>query len=58
MASLAPGHPLYALLGAGKGAGASLVFLALAIFGMLPCLLFRRDRHIWALEAKDGEASP
>ncbi len=58
MASLVPGHPLYALLGAGKGAGASLVFLALAIFGMLPCLLFRRDRHIWALEPKDGEASP
>lgn len=57
MAALSPGHPLHALLGAGKGAGAALLFLGLALLGLLPCLLFRRDRHIWALERKGGEAS-
>ena len=32
------------------GAGAALLFLILAFAGVAVCLLFRRDRHIRALE--------
>ena len=41
---------LAALFGTGKGSGAALLFLALAALGVVTCLVFRRDRHIWALE--------
>ena len=50
MAGLAADHVLIRLLGSGKGSGAALVFLAIAFAGVLVCLIFRRDRHIWALE--------
>ncbi len=43
------------LVGAGKGAGAALLFLALGVLGVLVCLPFRRDRHIWALEREDHD---
>lgn len=39
-----------ALVGAGKGSGAALLFLVIGIFGALSCLPFRADRHIWKLE--------
>lgn len=43
---------LWALLfGTGKGSGAAGLFLVLGLLGVLTCLIFRRDRHIWALEA-------
>ena len=41
---------LVALFGTGKGSGAALLFLALAVLGVVTCLIFRRDRQIWALE--------
>ena len=41
---------LAALFGTGKGSGAALLFLALAVLGVVTCLIFRRDRQIWALE--------
>lgn len=55
MASLSPAHPLSLLLGTGKGSGAALTFLLLALLGVAPCLLFRYDRHIWALERAEGD---
>ena len=39
-----------AVAGASVGAGAALLFLILAFAGVAVCLLFRRDRHIRALE--------
>lgn len=39
-----------ALVGAGKGSGAALLFLVIGVFGALSCLPFRADRHIWKLE--------
>ena len=50
MAALPPASPLCALLGTGKGSGAALLFLAIALAGTAVCLLFRRDRRLWALE--------
>lgn len=38
------------LLGVGKGSGAALVFLICAFAGVLVCIIFRKDRHIWDLE--------
>ena len=40
------------LLGTGRGAGAALLFLVIAGAGVLVCLIFRRDRRIWELEAR------
>ena len=53
MARLGDGSPLAKLLGAHAGNGAALLFLGLALAGTLVCLIFRRDRHIWALEKKE-----
>lgn len=39
-----------ALVGSGKGSGAALLFLVLAVVGTVTCLYFRNDRNIWALE--------
>ena len=50
MAGLTEDAVLVRLLGAGKGSGAALVYLMIAAAGVLVCLLFRRDRHLWALE--------
>ena len=57
MARLGPDAALTALLGSGKGSGAALLFLAIAFAGVAVCLLFRHDRHLWALEAQDPSAS-
>jgi len=43
---------LVALFGAGKGAGAGCFFAVLAVTGIAVCLIFRRNRDIWALEKK------
>ena len=53
MAAQPAGSLLCFLFGEGKGSGAALLFLLLAVVGELTCLLFRRDKQIWALE-KDG----
>jgi predicted MFS family arabinose efflux permease len=58
MMTLPPGSMLIRLLGAGKGSGAALLFLILGVLGVLVCLVFRCDSHIWALEqAGDSEPS-
>jgi len=53
MAGLASDAALVRLLGSGKGSGAALVFLGIAFAGVLVCLIFRRDRHLWALEESE-----
>ncbi len=50
MAAQVAGSPLLLLFGEGKGSGAAVLFLLLAVMGEATCLLFRRDRHIRALE--------
>lgn len=50
MAGLPGDAFLVRLLGGGKGSGAALLFLAIAAAGVLVCLVFRRDRRLWALE--------
>ncbi len=50
MAGLAGDALLVRLLGPGKGGGAALLFLCIAAAGVLVCLVFRRDRNMWALE--------
>ncbi len=50
MAGLSGDTFLVRLLGAGKGGGAALLFLFIAAAGVLVCLVFRRDRRLWALE--------
>jgi predicted MFS family arabinose efflux permease len=50
MARQTGGSALIWLLGAGKGSGAALLFLIMEIVGVVSCLFFMRDRHIWALE--------
>ncbi len=44
---------LTALFGKGKGSGAALMFLLLAILGEGVCLIFSRSRHIWSLDRAD-----
>lgn len=41
------------LFGSDKGSGAACLFAALWLAGMLVCLLFRKDRAIWALEKRE-----
>ena len=50
MAGLTAGNGLVRLLGGGKGSGAALLFMWIAAAGVLVCLIFRRDRHLWRLE--------
>lgn len=57
MAAQQPGNPLAWLLGTGKGSGAALLFLLLWLLGLFTCLVFRRDRRIWALEQDSDPAS-
>lgn len=41
---------LLLIFGAGKGSGAALLFSVIAIVGIVTCLIFRIDPHIWELE--------
>ncbi|MBD5168698.1 MAG: MFS transporter [Oscillibacter sp.] len=50
MAGLTADAALVRLLGSGKGSGAALLFLIIAAAGVLVCLVFRRDKHLWKLE--------
>lgn len=50
MAAQGQGSVLVTLFGYGKGSGAAALFLVLWVIGLATCLVFRRDRHIWALE--------
>ncbi|WP_238917486.1 MFS transporter [Clostridium sp. YIM B02555] len=38
------------IFGTGKGSGAALLFFILGILGVLTCIIFRRNIHIWNLE--------
>lgn len=50
MAAQNAGSPLLLLFGSGKGSGAAMLFLFLAAAGVLTCLVFRKDPHIWSLD--------
>ena len=50
MASQPPGGLLAAVFGAGKGAGAAVLFFIIAMGGMLTCIIFKKDKYIWQLE--------
>ena len=50
MARRAASSRLTAAFGMGKGSGAALLFFVIAFIGILTCLYFWRDRHIWGLE--------
>lgn len=50
MASLPTGNFLIRVFGGGKGSGAAFLFLIIAIIGIITCLAFRKDPHIWKLE--------
>lgn len=41
---------LIRMFGSGKGSGAAFLFFVIAFAGIGVCFLFRRNRHIWALE--------
>lgn len=43
---------LVTLFGSGEGSGAAFCFAVLGVLGVLVCLLFRKDRHIDALEKR------
>ena len=51
MASRPEGSAFIRLFGKGKGSGAALLFFLIAFAGMIVCLIFRKDRHIWELES-------
>lgn len=53
MAQQSGGSLWVQLFGAGKGSGAAMLFLVLGVFGMVSCLPFRRDQHIWRLEQQE-----
>ncbi|MEG1892158.1 MAG: MFS transporter, partial [Clostridia bacterium] len=50
MALQIAGSFLTTVFGTGKGSGAALLFFVIAIVGVITCLLFRKDPHIWKLE--------
>lgn len=50
MAAQPPESLLCILFGTGKGSGAAALFMVLWLMGLVTCLIFRRDRHIWLLE--------
>ncbi len=45
-----PGSIPVFLFGSGKGSGAAFLFLILAFAGIMVCLIFRKNVHIWKLE--------
>ena len=50
MAAQPRGSVLTVLFGTGKGSGAAVLYLLLWLLGLATCLIFRKDKHIWALE--------
>ena len=54
MAARQAGSVFHTLFGEGKGSGAAMLFALLWLLGVATCLIFRRDRHIWALEKEDS----
>ncbi len=50
LAAQGQGSLLTLLFGAGKGSGAAALFMVLWVIGLVTCLVFRKNRHIWLLE--------
>jgi len=50
MAMQHPDSLLSSIFGIGKGSGAALLFLMIGFVGVLTCIVFRLDKHIWNLE--------
>lgn len=46
------GGLLIRMFGSGKGSGAAALFFAISVPGILVCVIFRKDRHIWELEER------
>jgi hypothetical protein len=44
------GGLLTVLFGTGKGSGAAFLFFFLGVVGVVTCLIFRKNTHIWQLE--------
>ena len=57
-ARMEPGSLWALLFGLGKGSGTAGLFLVLGFLGVLTCLIFRRDRHIWLLESASIPENP
>ena len=55
MASQGQDSILVTLVGSGKGSGAAMLYLIIAVLGVMVCLIFRRDRHLWALEERNRD---
>ncbi|MEG2687221.1 MAG: MFS transporter [Christensenellaceae bacterium] len=51
MAEQAMDSFLSMVFGTGKGSGAALLFFVIALVGVITCLIFRKDPHIWKLES-------
>lgn len=43
------------IFGTGKGSGAQVLFSLIGVTGVIICLVFRKDAHIWALETDAKE---
>lgn len=44
-------HSIFAwLFGTGKGSGAAVLYFLLGIIGVMTCLIFRKNKHIWDME--------
>lgn len=50
MAAQAEGSLFISVFGTGKGSGAAFLFLVIAFVGVMTCIVFRKDPHIWKLE--------
>lgn len=50
MATQLPDSFWVVLFGSGKGSGAAMFFLMIGVLGVVTCLIFRKDKHIWKLE--------
>ena len=50
MAAQLPDSFWISLFGSGKGSGAAMFFLMIGVLGVVTCLIFRKDKHIWKLE--------
>lgn len=50
MSAQTEGNLWVSLFGVEKGSGAAMLFFIIGVFGMLSCLPFRADKHIWSLE--------
>ena len=50
MTGMPDNSALALIFGSGKGPGAAFLLLFLGIIGVITCVIFRKDKHIWDLE--------